>query len=263
MAPNGAVLGRAKSGISGVTHRESIRMKSAGRGIAGFVDLRGVLRAAAYALEFVAIAVAYFGLAVSGLLIPWLNSTATPLWPPTGVALALILLRGYWIWPAIAVGAFFSSAVANGSPVESAFIAIGAPLAALAGAWLTSRWSGGRETFASPLGVIKFALIAAGPTAIISSSVATAGLILANNVEWARPAAAWTTLWLTDAAGTLIIAPAILLWAAKPSRRFSTWTLLDTIAILSLTAAIAIVAYGPQIGGDIAGPDLNAVLPYR
>jgi integral membrane sensor domain MASE1 len=221
-------------------------MNSAGRGTAGFVDLRGVLRAAAYALEFVAIAVAYFGLAVSGLVIPWLNSTATPLWPPTGLALALLLLRGYWIWPAIAVGAFFSSAVANGSPVESAFIAIGAPLAALTGAWLTSRWSGGRDTFTTPLGVIKFALIVAGPAAIISSTIATAGLFLANNVEWSSPAAAWTTLWLTDAAGTLIVAPAILLWAAKPSRPFSQWSLLDTIAILVLTAAIAVVAYGPR-----------------
>ena len=45
------------------------------------IDLRGVFKAATYTLELIAIATAYFGLAVSGLLIPWINPTATPLWP--------------------------------------------------------------------------------------------------------------------------------------------------------------------------------------
>jgi PAS domain S-box-containing protein len=237
--------------------------ESVGSGEAGFPGLRGILRAATYALEFVAITAGYFGLAVSGLLIPGIHPTATPLWPPTGLALALVLLRGYRIWPAIAVGAFVSSALVNDSPVESAFIAIGVPLAALAGAWLTSRWSSGRETFATPLGAVKFALLAFVPTAIISSTVATAGLIFANNVEFARPAAAWITSWLADATGTLIIAPVVLLWAAKSSSRFSGWSLLQTVAILVLTVAIAIVAYGPHIGSYITVSDFNGILPYR
>jgi integral membrane sensor domain MASE1 len=96
--------------------------------------LHGILQAVAYILELFAIAGAYFGLAVSGLLIPWINPTATPLWPPTGLALALMLLRGYRIWPAIFVGGFFSTAVGGGAMSEAGCIALGAPIAALAGA---------------------------------------------------------------------------------------------------------------------------------
>ena len=92
-------------------------MTNAGTGEARSFDLRGVLKAAAFTLELAAIAAGYFGLAVSAQpqLIPWINPTATPLWPPTGLALALILLRGYRIWPAIAAGAFFATAVGSGS----------------------------------------------------------------------------------------------------------------------------------------------------
>ncbi len=81
-------------------------MKNAGTGEARFPDLRDVLRVTTYVLELAAIAAGYFGLAVSGLLVPWINPTATPLWPPTGLALALLLLRGYRVWPAIVVGSF-------------------------------------------------------------------------------------------------------------------------------------------------------------
>jgi PAS domain S-box-containing protein len=225
--------------------------------------LHGVLQAVAYILELFAIAGAYFGLAVSGLLIPWINSTATPLWPPTGLALALMLIRGYRIWPAIFVGGFFSTAVGGGALSEAACIALGTPTAALAGAWLIDRWSHGRETFATPLGVAKFALIAFAPTALISATVATAGLVLANDVGLASLIATWTVRWLADAGGTLIVTPVIVLWATKPSRAWSRWSPLETAGVIIVTAAIGIAAFGPQVGSALMDSDFYALLPYR
>jgi PAS domain S-box-containing protein len=225
--------------------------------------LHGVLQAVAYILELFAIAGAYFGLAVSGLLIPWINPTATPLWPPTGLALALMLIRGYRIWPAIFVGGFFSTAVGGGALSEAACIALGTPTAALAGAWLIDRWSHGRETFATPLGVAKFALIAFAPTALISATVATAGLVLANDVGLASPIATWTARWLADAGGTLIVTPVIVLWAIKPSRAWSRWSPLETAGVIIVTAAIGIAAFGPQVGSALMDSDFYALLPYR
>jgi PAS domain S-box-containing protein len=225
--------------------------------------LHGVLQAVAYILELFAIAGAYFGLAVSGLLIPWINPTATPLWPPTGLALALMLIRGYRIWPAIFVGGFFSTAVGGGALSEAACIALGTPTAALAGAWLIDRWSHGRETFATPLGVAKFALIAFAPTALISATVATAGLVLANDVGLASLIATWTVRWLADAGGTLIVTPVIVLWATKPSRAWSRWSPLETAGVIIVTAAIGIAAFGPQVGSALMDSDFYALLPYR
>src|ERR1700686_5106888 len=97
-------------------------MTSAAIGNARSIGLRGILKAATYTLELIAIATAYFGIAVSGLLVPWINPTAKPLWPPTGLALALMLIRGYRIWPAILGGAFFSIVVDSGSLLEAACI---------------------------------------------------------------------------------------------------------------------------------------------
>jgi PAS domain S-box-containing protein len=238
-------------------------MTSAATGKARSVNLHGVLRAAAYTLELIVIAAAYFGLAVSGLLIPWINPTATPLWPPTGLALALVLLRGYRIWPAIVVGAFFSTVVGDGALSEAACIALGTPIAALAGAWLIDRWSHGRETFATPLGVAKFALIAFAPTAMISATMATVGLVLTNDVDPASPVVTWTTRWLADWSGTLIIAPVIVLWATKPSRAWSRWSPLETAGVIIVTAAIGIAAFGPQVGSALMDSDFYALLPYR
>jgi PAS domain S-box-containing protein len=238
-------------------------MTSAAIGNSRSFALHGVLQAVAYILELFAIAGAYFGLAVSGLLIPWINPTATPLWPPTGLALALMLIRGYRIWPAIFVGGFFSTAVGGGALSEAACIALGTPTAALAGAWLIDRWSHGRETFASPLGVAKFALIAFAPTALISATVATAGLVLANDVGLASPIATWTARWLADAGGTLIVTPVIVLWATKPSRAWSRWSPLETAGVIIVTAAIGIAAFGPQVGSALMDSDFYALLPYR
>src|SRR5262245_50079643 len=65
---------------------------------------RVALRTATYLLEFLIVAVTYFGLTVSLYLVPTINAVATPLWPPTGFALALVLLRGDRIVPALLAG---------------------------------------------------------------------------------------------------------------------------------------------------------------
>src|SRR5258706_6509542 len=57
--------------------------------------------AATYLVELSIAAVSYIGLAETALLLPAINPAATPLWPPTGFALALVLLRLYRIGPAI------------------------------------------------------------------------------------------------------------------------------------------------------------------
>ena len=41
-----------------------------------------------------------------GLNLASLHASASPVWPPAGIALAAILLIGYRAWPAIFVGAF-------------------------------------------------------------------------------------------------------------------------------------------------------------
>ena len=219
--------------------------------------------AATYLVELSIVAASYIGLAESALLLPAINPVATPLWPPTGFALALVLLRGYRIWPAILVGSLSPFLMAGRSLLELGSVGISTLLAAFAGAWLISRWSNGRQTFGTPSSIAKFAIISFAPTTMISSTIALAGFILANKLSFSDSVVTWLTWWLADAAGTLVIAPVVVLWAMMPLRSFSKWNSLESVAVSILVSVIGIVAYSPLIGSNFISIDLNVLLPYR
>jgi len=71
------------------------------------------------------VAFAYFALARLGLALASINPSATPIWPPTGFAIAAILLWGNRIAPAIFVGAFLINQLTAGSIFTSLAIACG------------------------------------------------------------------------------------------------------------------------------------------
>jgi PAS domain S-box-containing protein len=219
--------------------------------------------AATYLVELSIVAASYIGLAESALLLPAINPAATPLWPPTGFALALVLLRGYRIWPAILVGSLSPHLMAGRSLLELGSVGTSVLLAAFAGTGLINRWSNGHQTLASPFGIAKFAIISFAPTTMISSTIAVAGFILANKPVFSDFVVTWVTWWLADAAGTLIIAPVVVLWAMMPLRRFSRWTLLESAAVSILVSVIGIVAYSPLIGSNLISNDLDVLLPHR
>src|ERR1051325_1397505 len=121
-------------------------------------DWRSISR---YFAQLLGVAVVYFALAKFGLQLASINPSASPIWPPTGVAIASVLLFGVRIWPAILVGAFAANATTAGTWETSAVIALGNTLEGVAGGYLTRIWSQGRLTFNSPAGVARFALLVA------------------------------------------------------------------------------------------------------
>jgi len=55
----------------------------------------------AHVAELVFVALIYFVCAKAGLALASINPSATPIWPPTGFALAVLILRGAGRWPAV------------------------------------------------------------------------------------------------------------------------------------------------------------------
>jgi PAS domain S-box-containing protein len=234
------------------------------------LDLRRILSAASYFLEVAVIAASYFGLANIALLLPAINPAATPLWPPTGLALCLVLLCGYRVWPAILLGSFSASAfsfygMTMASLPEAASVAVATTAAAAAGAWLINRWASGRKAFDTSSDIAKsMAIITV--SAVVSSAVAIAGDRLANGISNGNGLAGlipgsivpWLKWWLADAAGTAIITPAILLWANMPLHHISKTGVLESAAIVVVAAAIGAVA-----GGSLIDTYLPGLLPYR
>jgi len=222
------------------------------------------VRAAASAtvlVEFIIVGTVFFGLVKAGLSLP--SPVASPLWPPTGCALAAFLLRGYRIWPAILAGSLSSYLLFGGALLQSSSIVAGTLLAALAGAFLISRWSAPETLFATPQSVAKFSFICFIPTAVISSIFAVGSSALANGTNPSDAAVTWIFWWLADGTATLIVAPTIVLWAMTPLASFSKWDFLEALAVFVLTVAIGFLAFSPAVGIDLTNAEFNHAFPYR
>src|SRR5213080_1960829 len=111
--------------------------------------------------------VVYFIAGKLGLMLASMHASASPVWPPAGIALAALLVFGYRVWPAIFVGAFLVNFWTTLNILSSLGIAGGNTLEAICGAWLVNRFAGGTQVFDRPQGVFTFAL-----AALISSAVA-------------------------------------------------------------------------------------------
>ena len=179
-----------------------------------------------------------------GLLLAFANENASPVWAPTGLAIAALLIVGIRAWPAVALGAFIVNLINSGSIPAAMVIAVGNTLEAVAGAWLTNRFARGRAVFDSTGDVLRFVLIAAGVSAI-AASIGAATVIVGGLGTQADPRAIWLTWWLGDTAGGLIALPLILTWARDPRaafRRMATWEgvlLIVTVVALSVLSISA------------------------
>ena len=162
----------------------------------------------------------YFIAGKLGLSLAFLHASASPVWPPAGIALAALLLLGYRVWPAIFVGAFLVNVTTLGNIATSLGIASGNTLEAVCGAWLVNRFAGGTRVFDRAQDVFKFALAAMLST-VVSPTLGVTTLALGGFAAWASYGPIWMTWWLGDTAGDLVVAPLILLWSIPSTQRWS------------------------------------------
>jgi len=153
----------------------------------------------------------YFVAGKLGLSFATVNSSASAVWPPTGIALGAFLLWGNRAWPAIFLGAFFVNVTTAGSIFTSAGIAAGNTLEGMAGAYLVTRFAGGVACFERARDVFRFAGLAALAATTISATIGVTTLSLAGFARWHDFGSIWLTWWLGDAAGALIVTPIIVL----------------------------------------------------
>src|SRR5216110_908109 len=189
------------------------------------------------------LAIIYFVAGKLGLMLASLHASASPVWPPAGIALAALLLLGYRAWPAIFIGAFLVNVTTAGNVATSFAIATGNTLEALAGAWLVNRFAGGTNVFDRPQGVFKFAL-AAWISTIISPAFGVTSLGVAGFADWANYGAIWLTWWLGDVTGDLVFTPLVLLWSVASKRRWNKKEAAEVGALLLLLVLLSGVVFG-------------------
>lgn len=199
------------------------------------------------AVGLLALALVYFALAKLGLTLASLHPSASPIWPPSGLALAAFLLWGNRVWPAIGVGAFVANATTFGTLGTSLAIAAGNTAEAFVTAWLLKQWSDGTGTFRTPAGVARFAGLALAPGTMASATVGVGSLVLAGHAEPAKLAGIWTTWWLGDVGGMVIVTPVIVLWATAKRLLPSRAELQRLAALLGAAVAVGVVAFSPLL----------------
>src|SRR5690349_712252 len=169
----------------------------------------------------VALAAVYFIAGKLGLKLAFVNASATPVWPCTGIALAALVLLGYDVWPAILASSFLVNLTTAGTAATAIGIAVGNTLEGMAGAYLVNRFARGRRAFDRPQDVFAFPVFAAIGSTAVGATVGVTTLALTGFAHWAEYGAIWWTWWLGDAVGDLVVAPALLLWAVAPRVRWN------------------------------------------
>jgi signal transduction histidine kinase len=201
---------------------------------------------AAHLARLAILATAYLVLARLGLRVATVGRSVTLVWPPTGLALAALLLDSRRLWPAIAAGAFFVNATTPGvSVLTAAAIAAGNTLEAVVGATLIRR-----QPFRAQLdetrGVLRFALFGAVVATTVSATIGALALWGQGLIDARSLVATWRVWWVGDAMGALVVAPALLCWGSRAAEREprSAW---EALALyVSLTAASLAMLTAPH-----------------
>jgi PAS domain S-box-containing protein len=186
-----------------------------------------------------ALAVVYFVSGKFGLSLAFLNASASAVWPPTGVALAALLLGGYRLWPGIFIGAFIVNITTQGSWGTSLGIATGNTLEAVVGTWVLAEFADGVEAFEQTSTLFRFIFGTVFLSPVLSATCGVVSLCLGGFSSWGQFQPVWLTWWLGDMVSDLTIAPLLILWFRK--RHFSPKLerLAEAVALALLVCLVA------------------------
>jgi PAS domain S-box-containing protein len=162
------------------------------------------------------LAVLYFCAGSFGLSLARVHPSASAVWPPSGIALAAILLWGYRLWPGIFLGAFLVNINTLGSLALALSIAAGNTVEALLGALLVSRFANGANAFDQTKTLLRFILLAGILSTAVAATVGVTSLSLGGLARWDEFSTIWLNWWLGDMVGDLIVASLLLLWMTQP-----------------------------------------------
>ncbi|HEY6484197.1 MAG TPA: MASE1 domain-containing protein [Steroidobacteraceae bacterium] len=196
----------------------------------------------ALALEMLAAALFYFVVAKLGLELAVVSRQVSIIWPATGVALALLVLRGGQFWPAIALGAFAAN-VLNATPVIASLgIAAGNTLEALVGAALLQR-VGFQPSLRRLHDVASIFLLGACLSTLVSATIGVLSLCLTGTARWSTFSSLWSMWWIGDAIGNLVTAPFLFVWADQARHGWRLQRLPEAIALLGAMLMLSVAVF--------------------
>jgi len=196
-----------------------------------------------------------------GLAVPFTSGNISPFWPPAGVALAAILLLGYRIWPAVALGAFTVNFFTSIPHLAAIGIAFGNALGPLCSAWILRHVPDFRLSLGKLRDVLGIAIGGALCGTAVSATAGAGVLFLAGVNAWSGFPSAWLMWWFGDAMGVLIVTPAILTFPELLSIK-QKGMLIELGCLLLGALGAALLIFYPRLG--LARPEVFAfgIFPF-
>ena len=161
------------------------------------------------------VAVVYFIGAELGLSLASLHENVTAVWPPTGIAIASLLILGRRVWPGVFLGALAANLLTH-LPIGSAIgIATGNTLEAIVAYSLLRRSKQWRNSLDSVRSVLTFIVYAAVLAPLVSATIGSLTICFGDPGRWPDFWYLWLTWWMGDGFGALIVSPLLLSWSAS------------------------------------------------
>lgn len=148
------------------------------------------------------------------------NAIISIVWPPSGLAVAALLIGGRKHWPGVLIGALLGNIMAGSPVVVSAFIAIGNTLEALTCIYLLDYHGRFDSTFSKSRDYWKLVLSAAAGSSV-SALIGCTTLILFNILNGAAFPGNLITWWQGDFLGIILLTPLLMVWRHTPHVRVS------------------------------------------
>jgi signal transduction histidine kinase len=203
-------------------------------------------------VRIILVAVIYFLSAYFGLLLAFRDPITSPVWPPVGIGLALILFLGVRTWPGITIGSLIAYMLVfwlNGIEINSGtiqasiIISIGNTVEILLGRYLMIRLIKDTDPFKNTYNTFVFLIIAL-VMCLVGFSLGTYSFYLNGIVSKEEFISRWFFWWIPNVTSVLLFTPFLLSWKRKFSLQISRRTIFESLIFLfCLTLFIVILRY--------------------
>ncbi|MDP7223421.1 MAG: CHASE domain-containing protein [Alphaproteobacteria bacterium] len=219
-----------------------------------------------YILKLVLLTVLYFIGGEIGLTLAVPPGYATIIWPASGIAIGMLILHDWRLWPGILLGSFLINChVSNAISLSDGFlfdkmlaalcIALGSSLQALVGYKLIQKCLGIPLVFHKATQPITL-LILCGPLAcLVAATIGVTTLYIGNILDAEAIAGNWLTWWLGDTMGVLVFLPLMLVAPGNKNRlswRGQEIGTLPVLAMLTLLVPLGLTFYAWKISSENA-----------
>ncbi|MEW2415496.1 MASE1 domain-containing protein [Streptomyces sp. NPDC046866] len=162
-------------------------------------------------LRILAVAAAYYLTGRIGLQLRVVvgGAVVTPLWPPTGIAVAALLWKGLRVWPGITLGAYLSIEHISAFQPMDVGLLVGNTLAPVC-AYLMLRRVGFRPEMDRLRDGLALVFLGGLLPMLISATLGAGMLRITGDLPPGQFWSVWAAWWTGDAMGVLLVAPVLL-----------------------------------------------------